>query len=175
MTRKLAYFVACSLDGYIASPGGAIDWLFTDQDYGYAAFYQTVDTLLMGRRTYDLCMRFGEYPYPNKTAFVFSNTLRSASRSEVIVTQEDPGTLAMALKREPGGTIWLVGGFEIARQLWAADQIDELCVSIHPITLGDGVPLMPKESFDPRKWRLTRAKPHATGLLQAVYTRARDN
>ena len=175
ITRKLTYFVACSLDGYIAGPGGAIDWLFTDQDYGYAAFYATVDTLLMGRNTYDLCMKFGEYPYPNKTAFVFSRTLVSSPRSEVIVTSEDPGTFAMGLKREPGGTIWLVGGSQLARQLWEADQIDELFVSIHPITLGDGLPLMPRGTFSRRKWKLKGSTAHATGLLQAIYARARDH
>lgn len=175
MTRKLTYFVACSMDGFIAAPGGRIDWLFTDQDYGYAAFYSQVDTLLMGRKTYDLCMGFPEYPYPNKRAFVFSRTLESSPRQEVEITDEEPGSLVMGLKREPGGTIWLVGGFGLAKQLWHADEIDQLFVSIHPVSLGDGVPLFPKGELVPRKWRLMGSRIHATGLLQAVYDRVRDH
>jgi len=72
--RKLILFIATSLDGYIAGPNGEIDWLFTDQEYGYSEFYATIDTVVMGRKTYDLSLSFGEYPYPGTQAFVFSRT-----------------------------------------------------------------------------------------------------
>lgn len=61
--RQVVLFIASSLDGYIATASGDVDWLFTDQDYGYIDFFALVDTVLMGRRTYEQILSFGEYPY----------------------------------------------------------------------------------------------------------------
>lgn len=69
--RPVVCFIATSLDGYIAGPAGEIDWLFTDQDYGYTPFFETVDAVVMGRKTYDLCLSFDVYPYPGRTAYVW--------------------------------------------------------------------------------------------------------
>jgi dihydrofolate reductase len=66
--RKIILFIATSLDGMIARSDGGIDWLFSDQDYGYAAFYESVDVLIMGRKTFEQALSFGEYPYPGKQA-----------------------------------------------------------------------------------------------------------
>lgn len=72
--RRVRYYVASSLDGYIARTDGSIGWLFHDADYGYAAFYSTVDTVVMGRTTYELSLSFGAYPFSGKKAYVFSKS-----------------------------------------------------------------------------------------------------
>ena len=69
--RPLVCFIATSLDGYIAGPAGEIDWLFTDQDYGYTPFYANVDTVVMGRKTYDLCLTSVSIPYPRIPNYVW--------------------------------------------------------------------------------------------------------
>lgn len=72
--RKLILYIASSLDGYIARNSGGVDWLFVDQDYGYTDFIASVDTVLMGQRTYEQVLSFGEYPYQKHQGFVFSKT-----------------------------------------------------------------------------------------------------
>jgi dihydrofolate reductase len=64
--RKIKLYIASSLDNYIASEDGSIDWLFSDADYGYAKFYDSIDTILVGRKTYEQSLRFEEYPYKEK-------------------------------------------------------------------------------------------------------------
>ena len=70
--RKVTLFIACSVDGYIAREKGGIDWLFTDNDYGYKKFYSSIDTILTGRKTYEQALGFGEWPYPGKKCYVLS-------------------------------------------------------------------------------------------------------
>src|SRR5512134_885092 len=79
--RRVRYYVASSLDGYIARTDGSIGWLFHDTDYGYAAFYSTIDTAVMGRTTYELSLSFGEYAFPRVKVYVFSRT-NAATRDE---------------------------------------------------------------------------------------------
>ncbi|MDQ3909707.1 MAG: hypothetical protein M3232_04815 [Thermoproteota archaeon] len=70
--RKIKLYIASSLDSYIASEGGGIDWLFTDEDYGYEKFYDSIDAILVGRKTYDQSLKFDEYPYKGKKVYVFT-------------------------------------------------------------------------------------------------------
>lgn len=73
--RKVKLFIAVSLDGVIARPNGDVDWLFTDftdEDYGYSDFFDSIDVVLMGRKTYEQILEFGEYPYKGKMALIFS-------------------------------------------------------------------------------------------------------
>ena len=142
--RPLVCFIAASLDGYIAGPSGEIDWLFTDQDYGYIPFYANVDTVVMGRKTYDLCLTFAEYPYPGILNYVMSGHAPVAAR-----TNTPPSCPAMlrkllkGLKQKEGNKIWLVGGSALVGEAITHDLLDELIVSVHPMVLGDGVPLFP--------------------------------
>ena len=95
--RKLSYFVACSLDGYIATTDGRVDWLFHDGDYGYEDFIQGVDTVLMGRNTYDFVLAGGRWHFPGKKGWVFS-TSRTSSRlhSGIAVMEPPPSGKAVA-------------------------------------------------------------------------------
>lgn len=169
--RKVSYFVAATLDGFIAGLDGGIDWLFTDGDYGYDAFYSSVDALVMGRRTFEVALSFGKYPYAGKRAVVFSKKGFRTDVADVEVTPEDPAAVVRRLKKEPGSTIWLVGGAVVAKPLFAADLVDELVVSIHPVTLGEGIPLWPP-GLRGRKWRLVDSEAFESGLVQLVYARS---
>src|SRR6266849_4525365 len=104
--RPLACFIATSLNGYIAAPAGEIDWLFTDQDYGYTLFYANVDTVVMGRKTYDLCLTFAEYPYPRIPNYVWSRT-RGGMDEHATFVSGDIVELIKRLKDKEGKTIWL--------------------------------------------------------------------
>jgi dihydrofolate reductase len=90
--RRIKLFIATSLDGYIARADGGIDWLFIDGDYGYRAFYDSIDTVVMGRKTWELSLGFDEYPYPGVPAVVFSRTLAGThdARAEFVAGPVGP-------------------------------------------------------------------------------------
>ena len=167
--RPLVCFIAASLDGYIAGPAGEIDWLFNDQDYGYTHFYAGVDTVVMGRKTYDLCLTFGEYPYPDIPNYVWSRTCRGKDAHASFVS----GDIAQALtelKAQEGKAIWLVGGSALVGEAVKHDLLDKLILSVHPVVLGDGVPLFPR-GLPKRQFQLVSSKPFYTGLVQLTYHR----
>jgi dihydrofolate reductase len=168
--RKLILFIAASLDGYIAGPNGEIDWLFTDQDYGYSEFYATIDTVVMGRKTYDVSLSFGEYPYPGTQTFVFSRTRDGERDDHATFVSGDISRFVRTLKFQPGRNIWLVGGGEIIRPLLQDDLVDEFRIFVHPIVLGAGVPLFPAP-LSMKKLNFKECHAFGTGLVRLTYTR----
>src|SRR3569623_855112 len=110
---EVVYYVATSLDGYIASCGGGIDWLkryeCAGEDYGYAAFYGSVDAVLCGRRTYEQCLSFGNWPFPGRAGWVFSRQGLGSVPPEVTVTAEDPSIILAGLAARGQRRAWLVG------------------------------------------------------------------
>lgn len=168
--RDLSYFVACSLDGFIAGPQGSIDWLYTDGDYGYSEFYRSVDTVVMGRKTFELSLTFPEYPYAGKQAYVFTRRTLKPPHADVAVVHESPDAFVAELKQKDGGKIWLVGGGELGGALVQAGLIDEIVLTIHPVTLGGGVPLL--GSHDRRTdWSVQGTRVWLNGLVQVAYRR----
>ena len=106
--RKIVLFIASSLDGYIARSNGDIDWLFTDQNYGYSKFLDSIDTVLMGRKTYEQVLTFGEYPYQEKKSYVFTKNLDFKATSDVeVVTNLEKFVNDLRLLE---GKKYLVGG-----------------------------------------------------------------
>ncbi len=87
--RKISLFIASSLDGYIARGSGEVDWLFTDQDYGYTEFFTQVDTLIMGHKTYQQVLSFGDYPYQEKEVFIFSRTEQGETDNQAKFVSSD--------------------------------------------------------------------------------------
>lgn len=166
--RKVSLFISTSLDGYIAREDGSIDWLFDDQDYGYALFYEDMDTLIMGRHTWESLKEAGDYPYEGKKAFVFSSKETASPHPDVtFVTESIESWLAQA-KQENGGTIWLMGGAKLVDECLQAGLVDELTLSVHPILLGQGIPLyrgrQPETPLE-----LVSSKAYSTGLVRSVY------
>lgn len=143
--RKLVLFIASSLDGYIATKDDALDWLYDvegEGDNGYSEFYNTVDTILMGKRTYDWIMNqeLKEFPYKNKECYVFSRSL-TKDTEDVKFVNRDVVHFVNQLKSENGKNIWIVGGGELLHSLMKEELVDELIITVAPILLGKGIPL----------------------------------
>lgn len=172
--RKVVLFIASSLDGYIARTSGEVDWLFTDQDYGYADFLAGVDTVLLGRRTYEQVLSFGEYPYKGIQGFVFSHTRKEERDENVTFIPDDPAVFVETLKYCTGKTIWLVGGSQVIQSIMSRDLIDEFVISVHPIILGEGIPLF-RAPLPVRKLNLKHCRSFDTGLVQLTYVRRNES
>lgn len=146
--RKVILYIATSLDGYIADKNGGIDWLATnvvssEVDTSYEDFYNKVDTVIMGRTTFDQVtteLSPENYPYADSTSYVL--TSREASKKEnVIFTNENVVNLVSTLKEEEGKDIFIVGGASIVQPLVEANLIDEYQLAIIPTLLGEGISL----------------------------------
>ena len=158
---KITYYVAASLDGYIADADadGGVGWLpeGDPDDYGYAEFYAGVDALVMGRRTYDQVLGFGEWPYAGKPAYVFTNNPPDDNPHGVEFVAASPEEFAQTVAARHSGTVWLVGGGNLAEQFRLAGLIDEYLVFVIPVILGRGIPLTsPRHSGESRKPPPTR-------------------
>ncbi len=167
--RKIRLFIASSLDGYIARTSGQVDWLFTDQDYGYAEFFAQVDTVLMGRRTYQQILDFGEYPYKGTIGFVFSRTLQGTKDDNVEFVWSDLKDFIRTLRQLNGRDIWLVGGSQTISFFIEHGFVDELILSIHPIILGSGIPLITNNPNLETALELKDVRTYDSGLLQVSY------
>jgi dihydrofolate reductase len=142
--RPVRYNVAASLDGFIASTDGGFDWIPEDPAVDFAAIFARVDTVLLGRRSFELVLRMGDMPWPaGARLYVFSRTLRPEDHPEVTVVADDAAGVVAGLRDERGdGEIWLFGGGELFGSLLAAEQVDRLEITVVPVLLGDGVPLV---------------------------------
>ena len=163
--RKIKLFIACSLDGFIAREDGGIDWLFNG-DYGYNKFYDSIDTVLMGRKTYELALKLEE-SYKDKRAIVFTRqkNLKKSSNVEFV---SDIVSLTKKLKNSKGKDIWLVGGGEIISVLLNNNLIDEMQIFVHPIILGKGIKLFQNIKKEVRL-KLAGTKNYKSGLVQLNY------
>jgi dihydrofolate reductase len=166
--RKVVLFIASSLDGYIARPSGEIDWLFTDQDYGYSEFLASVDTVLMGRKTYEQVLTFGEYPYEEQKSYIFTHNSGLKAEKNVEFVAKDVAYFVNELRQVNGKNIWLVGGSVLIRDFMSNHLVDELILSIHPIVLGEGIPLF-ANPITPTTLQLTGCQSYNSGLVQLSY------
>jgi dihydrofolate reductase len=141
--RKVVYGGAMSLDGFIAGPNGEYDWIVMDPDIDFAAAMSRFDTFLIGRKTFEVMRRMaGATPAtPGITSIVFSRTLRPEDCPHIL--SDDAERVVTDLRQKPGKDIALFGGGELFRSLLAAGLVDEVSVSVIPVLLGGGVPLLP--------------------------------
>ncbi|MYC32815.1 MAG: dihydrofolate reductase [Chloroflexi bacterium] len=139
----ITYYVAASMDGYIADADGGVDWLPQGEsdDYGYAEFYASVDALVMGRRTYDQVLGFGQWPYAGKPSYVFTGHPPDDNPHSVEFVDTNPAAFVQTVASQYDGTVWLVGGGNLAEQFRRAGLIDEYLIFIIPVVLGRGIPL----------------------------------
>lgn len=143
--RPVRYNVAASLDGFIATTDGGHDWIPNDPAVDFGAIFGAVDTILIGRRSFEAALRMGGGPWsPSMRVFVFSTTLRQEDHPNLTVVNSQAGTVVQRLRDEPGaGEIWLFGGGGLFRSLLEQGQVDRLEVTVVPVLLGGGVPLNP--------------------------------
>ena len=174
---KVVLYIACSLDGYIAKPDGNVDWLNTfpnpdGTDYGYGEFRSSIDTAIMGRRTYEEILGYGvEWPYSGMVVYVVTADKRFKVRSP------DTYTIQRNLREHVSGIlsktekdVWLVGGGKLISLFLNQNLLDRMIITIVPIILGDGIPLFAE---NPRSsvWKLSNSKPYESGLISLTYDR----
>ena len=174
--RKISLFIATSLDGYIAKPDDDLSFLRLiekeGEDYGYAEFTNTIDTLIVGRRTYDYVLEeIGPSHYDNgqRDVYVITRTERPQIGRTIFYTG-DITELVKRLKSGKGKNIYCDGGAEIINELLKHDLIDEFIISVIPVLLGDGIKLF-KDGRPEQRLEFITAKTFETGLIQLYYRR----
>lgn len=158
--RKLIYYVACTLDGFIAHEDGSFDGFLTEgehfidlfknfpetipshlrSEFGVDAENQHFDAVLMGRKTYEVGVAVGvTNPYPHMQQYLFSQSFLESPDPAVELVTKNPLAKVKELKQGVGKDIWLCGGGEVATQLFS--EIDELILKVNPVVIGKGIPL----------------------------------
>jgi dihydrofolate reductase len=167
---RCSVFIAVSVDGYIAREDGAIDWLAAVQqpaeDYGYQQFFDSVDALVVGRKTYDFARELEPWPYAGKRCIVFTHR-PVASRNSEEHFAGSPESLVEQLGRDGVRRVYVDGG-KVIQQFLAAKLIDDLTVSVVPVVLGGGIRLFGSDGPEQRL-TLAEARSWPTGLAQLCY------
>lgn len=169
--RKIILNLAVTLDGFIEGPNGEYDWCFTDQDYGMKQFFEEVDTVIYGRKSYELVtnMEGGLDQFPKMKNYVFSKTLQTAP-PEATLVNGDPKTFVASIRNDPGKDIWLFGGAELAAAFLEQGLVDVFWLSVHPILLGSGKLLFPQGNGR-TPLELIECKTYESGLVSLKYQR----
>lgn len=172
--RKVIVHIGASADGYIARADGDLDWLTSRPKpagfYGLGDFMKSVDTKLLGRRTYEASLRMGAtFDRAKSRAIVFSRQAPpSNAPSGVEFVRDDSGAFVRELREQPGKDIWLMGGGGLIASLLDAGAIDEFVITVTPIFLGDGIPLFAKRHRDV-PLQLSRVERFDDGVVQLHY------
>ncbi|MCI0553960.1 MAG: dihydrofolate reductase family protein [Anaerolineae bacterium] len=176
--RKVVYSLTNSLDNFIARTDGGADWILMDDELmnEFPKFFEMYDTVLMGRKTYDVsyAQSQNEEASQDESGFmgmktcVFSRTMKESPGAEVEVVSEDAGEFVRNLKHQSGKDIWLMGGGNLAASLLKENLIDEIGLAIQPVLLGSGIPLFPEigRQFD---LQLIESKTYKNGTVSVTY------
>jgi len=174
---KIKLYIACSLDGYIARRDGSLDWLDSVDhpegvDYGYGDFYSGIDTVVMGRKTYDEVLGFDvDWPYPDcRTYVVTSDSNFKAKTENTHVLTEINRHILQELRKASLKNIWLVGGGELIKSFLEIGAIDEMVISVFPAVLGSGIPLFP-EGSEETQFTLNGAHTFDSGVVNLYYVK----
>jgi dihydrofolate reductase len=176
--RKVTFGGANSLDNFIARPDGAVDWILWSDEAAEIMkdFWQNIDTIIMGRKTWDAGLANSPKPKKGKSAnpysgfktYVFSRTLEAGDMDGAIVVNEDAAEFVRRLKEQKGKDICIMGGGELARDLFEAGMIDEIGFNIHPVLLGQGIPLFHSMSRQ-IDLELIESRPFKNGCVYVLY------
>jgi dihydrofolate reductase len=176
--RKIIVEMATSADGFIARPDGAVDWLDRPTPkggYGMAEFYRSIDTILWGRKTYDVALEFQKKGVPGSgfdtrlKNYVFTRTLpKSAAPPGIEFVNEPVGAFVTRLRATPGKDIWMMGGGGIIGSFLDEGQIDEFVLTVIPTFIGEGIPIIaPRHRTVPLK--LIESKKFSDGVVKLHY------
>lgn len=165
--------MAASLDGFIATENGSVDWLervspLEDSDYGYKTFYDSIDTVLLGRKTYEQILGFDcDYPYQDKNNIVFSS--RPIEGAPIpIRSEQEPVEVVQEEVQLGGKDIWLVGGAGLNGTLLEAGLVDRIILTTMPVVLGKGISLF-RDVGRMRFWKLENLESYPNGVIQSTY------
>ena len=175
--RKVTFGGACSLDNFFARKDDSVDWLLWSKEVGefMRDYWKTIDTIVMGRRTYEVAARSGAGGgHSGVKTYVLSRTIKKRSRKQLTFVSEDAADFVRRLKQEDGKDICVMGGGLLAKPLLEAGLIDEIGLNIHPVLLGSGIPLfyeMPRQI----DLELLKCQQLSNGCLIVTYrTKAAD-
>jgi dihydrofolate reductase len=168
MARRVRYNVAMTLDGFIADPDGGYDWIIMDPAIDFAALFGEFDTLVMGRKTFEVTAstEFMEM-LAGKEVVVFSRTLKPEDYPGLTIA-DSPEITVRALKARPGKDIWLFGGGVLFRQLVDAGLVDTVEVAVMPVLLTRGLPVLPPGE-QVRGLQLASSKTLPSGIVMLSY------
>ena len=174
--KKVVLYIAMSLDGYIAKSDDDISWLSMveepNEDYGYQAFVDSVDTVLMGRKTYEKVLTFGiEFPHKNRKCYIISNS-KHKNNEDVEFYGGDLADLIHTIKQNSNTnkSIFIDGGANLAHSLISLNLIDEFVISIIPTFLGEGKKLF-NTGIPEQQLELLKSESFSSGLVQLTYKR----
>ncbi|MBK8515341.1 MAG: dihydrofolate reductase [Saprospiraceae bacterium] len=172
--RKIKLYLAISLNGKIARSDGSVDWLDSipnpeNSDYGYAEFYKTIDTTIMGYSTYNQVINWGiEWPYMDKKNYVLTRKVGLKNTEFVEFIAKDHIPFIEQLKEHPGKDIWLVGGGQVNTMLLNANLVDEIYLYTMPLVIPSGIDLfegLPNET----ELKLVGIKSYSSGVIESIY------
>ncbi|HET8671979.1 MAG TPA: dihydrofolate reductase family protein [Candidatus Saccharimonadales bacterium] len=190
--RRLIYYVACTVDGFIAREDGSFDCFLTEGEHfadllesfpetfpahlrdmlGVRAMNKWFDVVLMGRKTYEVGLDAGiTNPYPHLKQYLFSSGMKESPDSEVQLVSGDAVAIVKELKLEAGKDIWLCGGGDLATQLFP--EIDELILKVNPVMIGSGIPLF-RGMVKPTALEVAVSKGYGNGFRLTHYRLKHD-
>lgn len=170
--RKIIVYIATSADGFIARPDGDLEWLTQRPApkgfYGMGKFMSSIDTTLLGRKTYDVSVRMGAEFDTTRRHYIFSRRPRPARAAGVEFISEGIGPFAKRLRMKEGKDIWMMGGGDIIASFLDERAIDEFIISVIPTFIGEGIPLIaPRHRHVPL--RLLSVQRFSDGVVQLHY------
>ena len=175
---EIIYYVASSLDGYIATTDGSVDWLSrfhtAGEDHGAGELTSSVDALLLGSHTYEFALKLGRWPSPNTPAWVFTRRDLRVLHPSITLTGQRPREVIELLASRGVRRAWLMGGGKLAASFHAEQLISRYVISVFPVLLGSGIPLFAPHSSGADALRLVSAKPFKSGVVQLTYDRAQN-
>ncbi len=176
MTLRASAFIATSLDGYIAREDGSLDWLIgathSADDHGYTAFMATIDTLIMGRSTFEKVLIFGEWPYTAKRVVVLSSTLTRETipqaLQEAVEVHSGPIPALMDFLQGSGARSLYLDGGKVIQGFLRLGLLNEITITRIPVLIGSGIPLFGELERDIRLQHL-KTTAYESGFVQSTY------
>jgi len=169
---EIVYYVACSVDGYIATQDGGVGWLAPfeagEEDYGYQEFYSSIDALLIGSHTYEFALSQGSWMAADRSSWVFTRRSLPVAHPSITLTAEDPEQVVEEMKVRGLKRAWLLGGGELAASFRTRGLISRYMIAVVPTVLGQGIPLLaPASGADDLE--LIAMKSYSNGIVQLTY------
>src|SRR6184192_935638 len=174
---QVIYYVASSLDGYIASADGSVEWLRPFQaqreDHGATALHASVDALLLGSHTYEFALQLGQWPTPDKPSWVFTKRDLRILHPSITLTSQSPSEVVADLTKRGFRKVWLMGGGKLAASFHVDGLISKYIIAIFPVLLGSGIPLLATHSCPQETLSFVSAESFKSGIVQLTYEQAK--